>query len=80
MSNRIYDIVVVRLAVDHEQLWRDKGDDYWFYRLLEEVGELGASLSNDHEHPPELELSQIGSICLNWLDKRARDKLAEELK
>ena len=78
MSNsRLYDVVVVEMSKEKEKLWRGKDDAYWFYRLLEEVGELGTSLANDHDHPPELELCQIGSICLNWLDKRC--ELAKEL-
>ncbi len=72
-NNRLYDDIVIQISVDHEELWRDKGNAYWFNKLLAEVYELGASLDNDHEHPPELELSQIGSICLNWLDKRTKE-------
>ena len=84
-NDRLYDDIVIQISVDHEKLWRDKDDDYWFYKLLEEVGELGASLANTHEHPPELELSQISSICLNWLNKKTKEcptgghKLAAEI-
>lgn len=74
MSNENpYIPVVINLTNQHSNYWRDKSDDYWFYKLLEEVGELGASLANEHEHPPELELCQISAICLNWLDKRDRE-------
>lgn len=48
--------------------WRDQPQAYWFFRLMEEVGELGASLAGDHKDPPELELKEITSICLNWLE------------
>ena len=59
-----------QLVTIYSDKWRDKPDSYWFYRLLEEVGELGASLANDHEHSPDYELKQIASICVNWLEKR----------
>ena len=50
--------------------WRNKDDQYWLARLLEEVAELGMALQNEHEHTPEIELTQIASICVNWLEKR----------
>ena len=54
-------------------LWQDKDDHYWFERLVEEVGELGASLTGDHPHTPDSELAQIVSISINWLLKRDRE-------
>ncbi len=47
-----------------------RDDSYWFARLVEEVGELGASLVQDHPDTPDHELIQIASICINWLEKR----------
>lgn len=35
--------------------------------LLEEIAELARSLEGKHEHPPELELIQIGGIVANML-------------
>lgn len=50
--------------------WRDRPDDYWLARLMQEVGELASSLVGDHDDPPEHELRQIAGICINWLEKR----------
>jgi hypothetical protein len=63
-------IRVFDLMSAHSTTWRNRDENYWFLRLAEEVGELGASLANDHDDPPELELRQIAAICLNWLDMR----------
>jgi len=57
----------------HRLTWRDRDDNYWFARLVQEVGELGSALVGDHEHPPELELTQIAAICLNWLDRKSTE-------
>lgn len=65
---------VIARAMTYSNHWQSKGDSYWFYRLLEEVGELGASLANDHEHSPGYELEQIASICINWLEKRRHEQ------
>lgn len=54
----------------HNDKWRDDPDSYWFARLVEEVGELGGSLVGNHDDPPEWELKQIATICMNWLDMR----------
>ena len=54
--------------------WRNQDDQYWFARLLEEVAELGMALQGEHEHKPELELTQIAGICTNWLEKKESDK------
>ena len=35
--------------------------------ILAEVAELAYALDGEHEHPPELELTQIAGICVNWL-------------
>lgn len=51
--------------------WGDKPESYWLGALIEEVGELGASLNGEHEHTPDLELSEIATIALNWLERRA---------
>ena len=37
--------------------------------LLQEVGELALALEGKHEHPPAVELVQIGGIILNWLHR-----------
>lgn len=58
------------LQEEHRETWRDKPESYWYMRLGEEFGELGASLAGDHEHSPDWELQQIAAICLNWLEMR----------
>ena len=35
--------------------------------LLSEISELAYALDGEHEHPPELELVEIGGIVVNWL-------------
>lgn len=49
---------------------RDENDDYWHLMLLEEVAELTLSLRGKHKHAPELELTEIAGICINWMEKR----------
>jgi hypothetical protein len=56
-----------KLADKYANKWQDESESYWFARLVEEVGELGASLANDHEHTPDVELRQIATIAMNWL-------------
>lgn len=64
----------VRELVDrHRNTWAGHPTSYWFYRLVEEVGELGSSLADHHEHPIELELAEIASICINWLKRIERE-------
>lgn len=68
-----------RLIVEHEKLynakhqWHDKPLSYWFGAMAEELGELGASLNGEHQHPPELEAKQLGAICIGFL--RQLDRL-----
>jgi len=57
---------VLELAAKHQSIWRDKDDYYWITGLVEEVGELAEESLGNHEHPPEVELRQIASICMNW--------------
>lgn len=62
----------VEEVIAHESkyhgMWWDKGNWFWFFSLLEEVIELGLSLAHLHRHPPELELKQIASISIGWMD------------
>lgn len=57
----------------HNHHWIDKDSHYWYERLLQEVGELGGVLAGDHADPIELELAQVGGICLSWLRKMERE-------
>lgn len=61
---------VIVLKERYANHWSMKNDSYWLARLMQEVGELASAIVEDHEHPPETELLQIASICLNWLEKR----------
>lgn len=61
---------VVDLAFEHRETWRDKPEDYWLARLMQEVGEAASSLVGDHDDPVEWELTQIAAICINWLEMR----------
>lgn len=60
---------VLTLKKTYENFWRNEPDRYWFWKLLQEVVELGLSLLGLHRHHPEKELAQIASICMNWIDK-----------
>lgn len=70
-------------VVDHEAKynargqWHDKDIFYWFNALVEEIGELAQSLNGEHEHPPELELKQIGAIAIGM--RRQLDRLEGKL-
>ena len=61
---------VIVLQEYHKKTWRDKPHWYWMLGLLEEIGELTLSLLGLHKHPPEVELTQIAAICINWLEMR----------
>ena len=65
-------------VVLHAHKWNKEGDDFWFKRLIKEVGELSASLGNDHKDPPEHELEQIAGICINWLALRLAKELEDD--
>lgn len=53
--------------------WQDKPDWFWLVSLLEEVGELALALIGLHRHTPEVELTQIAGICINWIEKRSKN-------
>lgn len=61
------DAAVIALADKYSETWRDKDDAYWFYRVNQEVGELGSVLAGDHDDAKEWELMQIAAMCINWL-------------
>jgi hypothetical protein len=52
-----------------KKTWHHQDNRYWLSRLVEEVGELSGVINGRHDHPIELELREIASICLSWLDK-----------
>lgn len=59
------------MAKKHRHRWLDRADDYWLCRLMQEVGELASVIAGDHPDTIEHELTQIGSIAVNWLRLRA---------
>jgi hypothetical protein len=61
---------VVKLAQEQATAWLDQPDSYWFYRLSEEVGDLGASLARAHPQTPEDGMREVAAIAINWLAKR----------
>lgn len=65
---------VVDLKEYHKETWRDKPEDYWLARLMQEVGELSGTLVGSHDDSTEWELVQIAAICLNWLEMRINAK------
>ena len=54
----------------YESYWREQPESWWLARLLQEVGELADTLTGETEDDTSLELRQIASICMNWLDMR----------
>ena len=62
----------------YKRNWREKPELWWLARLLQEVGELADTLSDETEDPTAHELRQIASICLNWLDMRGEYEEANE--
>ena len=61
---------VLDLKSRYAAYWRHKPESYWLARLQEEVAELTLTLDEQHEGPVSLELREIASICMNWLDMR----------
>lgn len=58
---------VLTVARAFSTTWRNKRQDYWLSRLMEEVGELSGALNGRHGDTPELELLEIAGIAINWL-------------
>lgn len=67
---------VISLKRRHKQTWQDKPDWFWLLGLLEEVWELCLSLVKLRRHSPEVELTQIAAIAMNWLEKRRIARLS----
>jgi NTP pyrophosphatase (non-canonical NTP hydrolase) len=74
------DVLALRSA--NSKTWRDEPEFYWLSRLLEEVGELAMALNDRHERnlPPDvdLELREIASIAINWLEMRTTREEADD--
>ena len=58
---------VALLVQRHSTLWQSESLEYWLCRLVSEVGELAAALSDQHEHPWQLEAAQVAAIATNML-------------
>lgn len=67
----------IALMKRHRKTWRNRGQAYWIFGLLEEVAELIGALLGIHEGPVDHELNQIAAICLNWMDMRYARMVAE---
>ena len=65
------DRLALQMRHRYRSHWRDRSELFWLSRLMQEVGELSAALTDNHDDSPDHELLQIASICLNWLDKRS---------
>ena len=55
----------------YKDYWKDRNDMYWYWRLVQEVVELGFVLLGWHHDTPEHERVQIASMMINW---NRRDK------
>jgi len=60
--------VVLELKRQYSGYAWDQGNGRWLYRLVEEVVELALALLHLHRHSASLELQQIASIAMNWLE------------
>ena len=70
LTNTEADVIAHRRYYkDH---WLDRGDLYWLWRLMQEVFELALALNGLHKDDPLLELRQIASICINWMEQKHR--------
>lgn len=65
------DMGVLAVADRYRDKWQERDEGYWLQRLMQEVGELASVLAGDHEDTVEHELTQVASIAINWLRKRA---------
>lgn len=61
---RCFSRAVVEIVSNAQQYSHKKPT---FSTLLEEFAELVLSLRGKHDDPPELEITQIGGICMNLL-------------
>lgn len=74
---RDVDSAVVDLKNKHSQTWRDKPESYWLGRSMQEMSEIALALTGNGEHSDapahdvDLEITQLASILLNWLEMRA---------
>lgn len=57
---------VQETADRYKDYWKDRGDLYWYWRLTQEVVELGFALLGLHHDAPEHERIQIASMMINW--------------
>ena len=73
-AQRLAIMGVLENVKDNSHKHRTRDDDFWLMMLLEEVSELVLSLRGEHGDPPDLELTEIAGICINWLAKRASEK------
>lgn len=64
--------LVIRRKRRYKSYWRDASDWYWLWRLFQEMLELVGVLLGIHGDPASHELGQIASICMNWMEKRAK--------
>lgn len=70
-------MATIRLQQKYRDHWKDKGDWYWAWRVLLEVGALITSLAGfRREGSPRWELMQIASICMNWMQNHEARKAA----
>lgn len=70
--------LVAAKAIQHRYNWRGETESYWLQRLMQEVGELASVMAGDHTDTIEHELTQIASICVNWLDMRYNTSVLQE--
>ena len=68
-NERLKPVKVNELVDRYKEHWRDKPDEYWLARLLEEVAELGGVIHGTHDDTMDRELSQIASIAINWMSR-----------
>ncbi len=68
MTESINDVIALKKK--YQAHWRTRSQWYWAWRMFQEFCELIFALAGLHRHSPDLELKQISSIGLNWLEYR----------
>lgn len=73
MDHYAQEVVDWEAKYNAKKQWHDEDLGYWYRSLVEEFLELTLSLDGKHEHPPEVELKQIGAIAIGM--RRHIDRL-----
>lgn len=68
MTKSLWIAKIIKQVERHASTWPNETQEYWLNCLISEIGELADALRDDHPDPPERELVEISSLCINWLN------------